>query len=410
MINEKDLPDGWKVVELPKIVFFQEGPGVRKYQFTNDGIKLLNGRNIVNNKLILDNTETYISREEATTKYNHFLVEEGDLIIASSGIKVDYFHKKIAFAKKEHLPLCMNTSTIRFRALNNEILDIQYFKYFLMTHLFAKQVNFHITGSAQLNFGPTHLKKMKVILPPLQTQKKIVAILEKAERLKEWRKEADELTDEFLKSTFLEMFGDPINNDHDFDVGTIRDLTIKTQYGTSKKANEDGNGIPILRMGNITYNGNFDFSSLKHIEFDENEKRKYLVNKGELLFNRTNSKELVGKSAVYQINEPMAFAGYLIKLITDSPATSEFIAGHLNSKYGKLYLQKMAKNIVGMANINAQEVQNIPILIPPIESRQKFASIVQQVEQLREHQSQSRQHIDDLFNVLMQKAFKGELN
>src|SRR3989344_4310900 len=94
------LPEGWKEVELTEVVWFQEGPGVRKYQFTSKGIKLINGTNIVNNTLITDNTETYISKEEATTKYKRFLVDEGDLIIASSGIKVDYFHKKIAFARK----------------------------------------------------------------------------------------------------------------------------------------------------------------------------------------------------------------------------------------------------------------------------------------------------------------------
>ncbi len=205
------------------------------------------------------------------------------------------------------------------------------------------------------------------------------------------------------------MFGDPVKNPHGFEIGEIGDLVIATQYGTSKKANEDGKGIPVLRMNNITYEGNWDLSSLKYIELNQKEMEKYLVYKGELLFNRTNSKELVGKSAVYKEEKPMAFAGYLIKLITESPATSEFIAGHLNSKYGKMYLENMAKNIVGMANINAQEVQRIPILLPSREIMEKYSIIVKQIEKTKQSQKQSSLEINNLFDALMQKAFIGEL-
>ncbi len=223
--ERRALPEGWEIVNLPEIVFFQEGPGVRKHQFTKEGIKLINVGNLANNELVLDNTETCISKEEATTKYKHFLVDEGDLIIASSGIKVDYFHKKIAFAKIEHLPLCMNTSTIRFKAVNKNKISMKFFRYFLMTRFFTKQVRFHITGSAQLNFGPSHLEKMKVILPPLEIQNKIVYILEKAEETKRLRAQADELTDRLLQSVFLEMFGNPVKNPKGWEIRKIKDIS-----------------------------------------------------------------------------------------------------------------------------------------------------------------------------------------
>lgn len=252
------------------------------------------------------------------------------------------------------------------------------------------------------------IKKFEVLLPPLDIQKEIVKILTEAEELKELREQSSSLTEEFLKSTFFKMFGDPISNPNGFKVGKISDIVIKTQYGTSKKANEN-KGIPILRMNNITYEGNWDFSSLKYIELNAIEKEKFMVNKGELLFNRTNSKELVGKSAVYRRNEPMAFAGYLVKLITQCPEDSEYIAAHLNSSYGKAYLFNMAKNIVGMANINAKEVQKIPILIPPVELRRKYAKIVEQVEEIKKTQFQSKKDIDELDNILIYNAFRGEL-
>jgi type I restriction enzyme S subunit len=101
----------WELKWLKDICWYQEGPGVRNYQFTNQGVKLLNGTNIANGKVSLDTTNRYISEEEAYGCYKHFLVDDGDILIASSGVTIDKFHEKVAFASSENLPLCMNTST-----------------------------------------------------------------------------------------------------------------------------------------------------------------------------------------------------------------------------------------------------------------------------------------------------------
>ncbi|MBK7994112.1 MAG: restriction endonuclease subunit S [Blastocatellia bacterium] len=133
-------------------------------------------------------------------------------------------------------------------------------------------------------------------------------------------------------------------------------------------------------MGNITYQGGWDFTDLKYIDLSDKEKEKYLVVKGDLLFNRTNSKELVGKSAVYRQSEPMAFAGYLIRVKANSQNNAEYLAGFLNSKYGKQILTNMCKSIIGMANINAQELQSIEILKPPLNLQNDYAKIVYKTE------------------------------
>jgi type I restriction enzyme S subunit len=205
------------------------------------------------------------------------------------------------------------------------------------------------------------------------------------------------------------MFGDPVTNPKGWNTGIIDDLTMKTQYGTSKKADENFRELPVLRMNNITYSGGWDFSSLKYVDLNEKERSKYLVNKGELLFNRTNSKELVGKTAVYRKTMPMAYAGYLVKLIPNKNANTEYISAYLNSKHGKLVLLNMAKNIVGMANINAEELKKIKILLPPIELQNQFAETVQKIELQKELMQQSLTELENNFNSLMQKAFKGEL-
>ena len=206
------MKKNWKIVKIPEVLFFQEGPGVRKNQFSTSGVKLLNVGNINEGRINLSKTKIYISEEEAFGKYKHFLIDEGDLVIASSGIVVDNFYNKIAFIEKEHLPLCMNTSIIRFKALDEKVIDLHYFKFFLKTKFFSNQLQKLITGSAQLNFGPSHLKKIDLILPPLEDQKRIVKILDAADALHQKRKQAITLLDDYLKSVFLDMFGDPIKN------------------------------------------------------------------------------------------------------------------------------------------------------------------------------------------------------
>ena len=116
---KKDVSMSWESVKIPDVLFFMEGPGVRNTQFTTHGVKLLNVGNINDGLLNLDATKKFISEKEAFGKYKHFLVEDGDLLIASSGIVVDNFHNKITWAKAEDLPLCMNTSTIRFKSLDS---------------------------------------------------------------------------------------------------------------------------------------------------------------------------------------------------------------------------------------------------------------------------------------------------
>ncbi|WP_445364301.1 restriction endonuclease subunit S [Microbulbifer sp. ANSA003] len=161
-------PKGFEVKSLQDLLFFQEGPGVRKWQFRESGVKLLNVKNIVNGELVLENSDKYLSEEEVSTKYSHFLAEEGDLVMASSGATWG----KVAWVKKADLPLCMNTSTIRFRPINNADINREFMRGYLESVAFTKQVDRLITGSAQPNFGPSHLKQVELYLPPMELQRK----------------------------------------------------------------------------------------------------------------------------------------------------------------------------------------------------------------------------------------------
>jgi restriction endonuclease S subunit len=269
-------------VKIPKLLFFQEGPGVRNYQYTTEGVKLLNVANLVNGNLDLSTSERYISEEEAYGKYKHFLCDEGDLIIASSGIKVDYFDKKMGFVKPEHLPLCMNTSTIRFKSLDREVLDINYFMYFLKSQAFKKQLARQITGSAQLNFGPSHLSKMSFSLIDMEDQINIVKQLGKIELIIEMKTKQIQEYDQLIKSRFVEMFGNPIKNDKEWKLKFL-DEVCDVRDGTHDSPKYYNVGYPLITSKNIS-NGNIDYSTAQLIceEDYQNINKRSKVDNGEI--------------------------------------------------------------------------------------------------------------------------------
>lgn len=213
-------------------------------------------------------------------------------------------------------------------------------------------------------------------LPVLSEQRRTTSVLERTDGLHRKRKETLRLASELLQAIFINFFGDPETNPKRFARGTIRDLVSSANYGSAVKANEDSGRFAILRMNNITYEGGWDMTSLKYVDLDERTQEKYLARKGDLLFNRTNSKELVGKTAVYDLEEPIAIAGYLIRVRVNELGDPHYVSGYLNSKHGKRALLGRAKSIVGMANINAQELQDIPILLPPPELQKTYAKVV----------------------------------
>lgn len=175
----------WPMVGFAEVVFFQEGPGIRNWQFTSSGIKLLNVKNIVGGRVILDNSDKYISVDEFDQKYSHFLVEDGDIILASSGAT----YGKNAYFRDPGYRVIVNTSNIRLHPLDPARILQGYIKSFLDSPLFKQQVDRLITGAAQPNFGPSHLKQIQIPLPPIEEQERIVAEIEAEQRLVEANRE-----------------------------------------------------------------------------------------------------------------------------------------------------------------------------------------------------------------------------
>ena len=216
-------------------------------------------------------------------------------------------------------------------------------------------------------------------LVPVDYQEEIVATLGKIEAIVAARQRQLQKLDELVKARFVEMFGIYPANPKGWETGTIRDVVSDVRYGSSRPA-VDGGKYPYLRMNNITYGGELDLSDTKRIDIPDNELDKCTVRRGDVLFNRTNSKELVGKTCVYNRDDMMVLAGFVIRVRVSERILPEFLSEFLNTEFSKQMLLAMCKTAIGQANINAQEMQNIGLYLPPIELQRKFVQFKEQTD------------------------------
>ena len=398
------MKENWKYKKLTDVVWFQEGPGVRNTQYTDSGVKLLNVANLINGKVDLSTSKRYISEEEAYGKYRHFLVDEGDFIIASSGIQVEYFEKKMGFISASQLPLCMNTSTIRFKALDKNVLNMRFFMYYLKSEDFKHQLSRQITGIAQLNFGPLHLKRMSMPITDFETQSRIVSELDLLQSIIDKQKAQLKELDNLAQAVFYDMFGDPVENEKGWEVKKLGDECTDMKYGTSRPSCENGK-YSYLRMCNISSDGHLDLNNLKTIDVPDDEVEKCIVRYGDILFNRTNSIDLIGKTCMFDLETPMIIAGYIIRVRLSENLESRFVSCMFNMPSMKKLLRAMAKGAVNQANINSKELASIIIPIPPVILQHSFASKNESIEKQKAAINQSIAETQKLFDYTMDKYF-----
>ena len=384
---------------IDKYVWYQEGPGVRKLQYTSEGIKLLNVANLVDGKIDLSTSHRYISKKEAQTKYKHFLVDEGDLIIASSGIQVDYFDKKMGFAQKEHLPLCMNTSTIRFKVLNPKVTNIKYFMWFLKSSLFKMQLSRLITGSAQLNFGPSHLKKIKIDMPIKSEQDNIVNKLDKVQEIIDLRKKQIEELDELIKSKFVETFGDISTNSKNYKIVKLSDISKYWNGLTYKPSDINENGTIVLRSSNIQ-NGKLDYKDLIRVSCIIPEK-KYVKNNDILMCSRNGSARLVGKVAlITNSNEDMSFGAFMMII------RSKYYLYLMTFFQMDSFRAQISTGVTTTINqITSNMMNNVKLPLPSMDEINKFAKIVEQINKQKFMLEKSLKETEELQESLMSKYF-----
>ena len=326
-----------------------------------------------------------------------YLIVTGDILIGMDG----EFNR----ARWKDGPALLNQRVCKIKSSSNR-LDDGYLYWFLPRAL--KKIEDATPFVTVKHLSAKQLREVVIPLPPVTEQRRIAAILDQADSLRTKRRAALAMLDTLAQSIFVEMFGDPSINHKKWPIRTIADLLESASYGTSEKSLSEGE-FPVLRMNNITATGQMDLTNLKYMDLTPDQHPRYLVRTGDVLFNRTNSAELVGKTAIYRGQKPMAYAGYLIRLRVNRVNNPEYLAGFLNSRYAKRMLRGMCKSIIGMANINATEVQSMKIACPPLEVQRAYANQIGALEHVRSTLDSALNAHEALFLSLQYRAFRGEL-
>lgn len=281
-------------------------------------------------------------------------------------------------------------------------IAVEYLYYFLMS------IKEHIMrvgrGVAQNNINLRILRNVNIVLPSLERQNEIVRRLSDVESILSLRQRQAEKLDELVKARFVEMFGDPVLNCQGFPVRTIGELTTEVKYGTSKPAVEGGK-YPYLRMNNLTIDGKLDLHDLKQIDVDTSEFEKCVVRKGDVLFNRTNSAELVGKTAYYGLDEEMIIAGYIIRVRVNNLILPQYLSFYMNMPFMKQRIRSMAKGAVNQANINSKELKSIKVIVPPLEVQGKVVEYEERIDREKDRIQRSAALLETLKRSLMQQYF-----
>jgi type I restriction enzyme S subunit len=376
--------------ELGSVAEFINGAAFKPDDWGDEGKRIIRIQNLT------DSTKPFNRTTRAVADKLH--VHPGDLLVswsASLGV-FEWTDSEVALLN-QHI----------FRVVPDKArVEKRYLRHGLEGALVEMQRHLHGATMQHVNRG--EFLATKLYLPPLAEQRRIAEVLDRAEALRAKRRAALAQLDSLTQSLFLDLFGDPATNPKGWPIRVIRDLLESASYGTSEKSGATGE-FPVLRMNNISRTGEMDFTDLKFMDLEANQHDRYLVRTGDVLFNRTNSVDLVGKTGVYRETKPMAYAGYLIRLRVTKENHPEFLSAFLNSAYSKAMLRGMCKSIIGMANINATEIQAMKIPQPPISLQREFARRVTAVEALKTAQRASLAELDALFATLQHRAFRGEL-
>ena len=308
-------------------------------------------------------TQTYYTGEFSS----EYIVHKGDLLVGMDG--------EFNIARWNSEDALLNQRVCRIIANSN--VNEEYLRFYLKRAL--KLIESKTSFVTVKHLSAKELNGLKLNLPCMEDQQCISKQLSILELVIRKNKKVLELFDELVKARFVEMFGDPIENQKDWEVVKIRDIVTDVRYGTSKPAVEGGR-YPYLRMNNLTVDGGLDLSDLKYIDIPDNEIEKCVVRKGDILFNRTNSIDLIGKTAVFNLLDDMVIAGYIIRIRLNDQILPDVFSQYMNLETMKKILRGMAKGAVNQANINAQELQSIKVYIPDMELQRQYVEFKEEID------------------------------
>lgn len=373
-----------------EVVEFLEGPGVRKWQFRDEGIKLINIKNIVDDNLVLDNTDKYLSVEEVEEKYPHFLLEAGDYVMASSGVTWG----KIAEVKEEHLPLCLNTSIIKLKTKNENILTKKYLYYFIKSSQFKNQINRLITGSAQPNFGPSHLKQVTIMVPSVEEQEKCVEQLEQINELLENKVSTLNQVEKMKYDIFYKMFGNPSENEKKWETALLEEYAQFYNGKAHEKVISDNGKYIVVNA-------------------------KYISTSGEVL--KTSDSQLfpLYKDDIVMVMSDIPNGKALAKCIKidedDKYTLNQRICAFRTNKMNKEFLKYLLNRNPyflsfndgnGQTNLRKEDILKCPIIIPPIDLQNEFEEKIKILDEAEKTTNKIVEDLNNLLNIKMHEYYE----
>jgi len=387
MFKWENLPEGWKIEEFDKLFEFEK----KSKKKAGDGKT--------------EGKYKFFTSSTLQSKYiDNYQYGVESLVFGTGGnANIHYCNEKFSCTAD-----CFVTTS------KTSEINVKFVYYFFLSNMHILEHGFR--GISIKHLSKKYLGKVMVVYPhDIRKQEKIVEILERVEKLKEWRAEADDLNDEFLKSVFLEMFGDPAINPKKWNVIKLKNVYSKNKPGTKcgpfgsalKKHEYTDSGIPVWIMDNIKGNEFIETGCLYITPEKFNELESYSVEEGDIIISRAGT---VGKMCIVSPStHDSIISTNLIRLSLDQSKVQPIYFISLMTYFkGRVGNLKTGQD-GSYTFMNTKVLNDLKIPLPPIELQDQFVEIVKQVKTLKICQKQSKHQIDTLFNALMQKAFKGEL-
>lgn len=328
-------------------------------------------------------TDTYVTTENMVKDRGGITTYSGELP-ASAGTaykkgdtlvsNIRPYLQKIWLADRDG---ACSKDVLVFRSINTDSLLPEFLHLLLWQKDFFDYDMSTFTGTGRPRGDKDELLKYPIPVPTLSEQRALIDDFNRlTDEINSKRQQIAALK-ESVKSRFVEMFRTKTHAS--WPIETIGNYSIEMHYGTSAKAGADGDYV-YIRMNNITDDGILDLTDTKRITLKGQALENATVRYGDMLFNRTNSIDKVGKTCVFHQSETMVIAGYIVCVRFADHSSAEYVSGYLNSKEGKRVLRNIAKGSVHQANISAADLAAIPIAIPPLSLQQEFADFAAEAD------------------------------
>ena len=303
-------------------------------------------------------------------------------------------------------PMCTNQG---FKSLvPNEYVHSPYL-YWCMRQ-YASDIEALGSGTTFKEVSKGIVERFKIPLPPLEEQRRIAAILDKADGVRRKRKEAIRLTEELLRSTFLEMFGDPVTNPKGWEVKRLGEICTNFQNGIGKNSEHYGHGSKVANISDLYEWHRFIPEKYSLLDVTPKEIEKYSLMRGDLLFVRSSVKrEGVAVCSVYDSDEICLFSSFMIRVRPRTDLINpEFLSLMLRTPPMRNRLI-LGSNTSTITNISQPGLSKIEVVVPPIKTQNLITKVTKNIEESVRCHLQALEQSENLFNSLLQRAFRGEL-